>query len=59
LASFQVVRVEDNAIIDVIEDAVLFLKDGVYKFADPTGNGGEGKGKAFFPVRSYYVKKVI
>jgi hypothetical protein len=60
-SSYQVIRVTDDIIVDVITDVFgLYLKEGIYKFTEASpGQGREGKGIAFYPIRHYYVKRVM
>ena len=60
-STYQIIRVSDDIIVDVLKDIYgLYLKEGVYKFTgESPGGGREGKGIAFYPIKSYYVKKVI
>jgi len=60
-STYQVIRVVDDVIVDVVTDVYgLYLKEGIYKFTEQSPGGGrEGKGLAFYPIRHYYVKRVI
>lgn len=52
--AYEVYRVYDNSLVEIVDAGVIFAKEGYYKFA----KNADSKGIAFFPIQHYYVKKV-